>query len=127
MSSAQYGRASAKVRMQTTLTEQQSCSSFARWALLTVSAAAEHSAGMTGISAPTQAGRPSLMMLAVPLLPPGSVSGTSALLPLLLLQLAASIRNRSPPSGSIANHNLHAESTRQPHMSPSQMLKSTPC
>lgn len=126
MSSAQYGRPSAKVRMQTTLTEQQSCSSFARWALLTAPAAAEHSAGMTGISAPTQAGRPSLMMLAVPLLPHGSVSGTSALLP-LLLQLAASIRNRSPPSGSIANHNLHAESTRQPHMSPSQRLKSTPC
>ena len=77
-----------------TLMQQDSSSSLATCTLLQPLAATEHSAGMTGILAPIQAGRPSLALVLL------------SLLPLLLLSDFDSSRNRSPLSGSNANHSL---------------------
>lgn len=73
-----------------TLMQQHCSSSLATCTLLPPPAVAEQSTEMTGMSAPIQAGRPSLALLLLSLL----LSGVD------------SIRNRSPPSGSIANHSL---------------------
>lgn len=97
-----------------TLMEQQTCSSRAPCALLRAPSAAEQPAGMTGMLAPSHAGRPSLTRPSKQLLPlmVSALLSCPAQLP-LSSGLGGATRNRSPCSGSITYHNLRAQPQNQ--------------